>query len=234
MKKPIPTYQEVLDYVRPPVQITGYPHLEELLSDPTRLSLIELEVFRQMPALLSKLSGVSGDVLSAGIWRGGFALALQTLIIRSTPARSLLLADTFGGFPVQESRFEKDEQAQRRFNPLLQAHFPKPRQVLDHFIHLGLPTQNIEILIGDVRETLTHFEQPLSLIHIDLDLYEPTLATLALTYDQLQPGGLVIVDDYGTAVFGCREAVEEFRKDRAITAGFNYLSQYCVYWQKHE
>lgn len=232
MIPPKTTYQHVLDYVQPPATISGYPHLRSLLADPACLSLIELEVFLKLPPLLDALDHIPGDVLSAGVWRGGFALALQTLIHQSPVERNLLLADTFEGFPERESRFEKDQEAKKRFNPLLQAHFPTPQQVLGHFTFLALPTENVQFLIGDVGNTLTAVEHPLALVHIDLDLYEPTLATLQLTYELLQSGGLIVIDDYGAPVFGCREAVEEFRKAKNITSDLHYLSKYCVYWYK--
>jgi len=232
MNETQPAYQKVLDYVRPPESITGYPHLEELLADPSRLSLIEMDVFRRLPDVVERIRTIPGDMLTAGVWRGGFALALQSLIRRQDSKRTLLLADTFDGFPIYDSRFDKDQRAQERFNPLLQAHFPNPQEVKDHFTHLDLPVHNLTFLVGDVADTLDQINTELALVHLDLDLYEPTLASLQLTYDQLQTGGLVIIDDYGAPVFGCREAVDEFREANGITADLIYLSTYCVYWEK--
>lgn len=36
-----------------------------------------------------------------------------------------------------------------------------------------------------------------SFVHIDVDLYEPTLASLEFFYDRMNEGGILILDDYG-------------------------------------
>lgn len=49
------------------------------------------------------------------------------------------------------------------------------------------------------------------LVHLDLDLYEPTLQTLEFFYPRMNPGGLMICDDSGlTKCPGARRAMEEF------------------------
>ncbi len=49
-----------------------------------------------------------------------------------------------------------------------------------------------------------------SFVHIDVDLYEPTLASLDYVLPRLVPGGLVVFDDYGfVSCPGARRAVDE-------------------------
>lgn len=49
-----------------------------------------------------------------------------------------------------------------------------------------------------------------SFVHIDVDLYEPTLGALEYFLPRLAPGGVVICDDYGSAVFpGAARAWDE-------------------------
>lgn len=48
-------------------------------------------------------------------------------------------------------------------------------------------------------------------VHLDVDLYEPTLACLDYFYSRLLVGGLIICDDYGAPLFpGARRAWDEF------------------------
>ncbi|HEV3410008.1 MAG TPA: TylF/MycF/NovP-related O-methyltransferase [Chthoniobacterales bacterium] len=48
-------------------------------------------------------------------------------------------------------------------------------------------------------------------VHIDVDLYEPTLGAVAYFYPRLVPGGLIICDDYGSLQFpGARRAFDEY------------------------
>ena len=50
-----------------------------------------------------------------------------------------------------------------------------------------------------------------SLVHIDVDLYEPTLATLEFFYPRMNLGGMIVCDDYGfESCPGARKAMDEF------------------------
>jgi O-methyltransferase len=54
--------------------------------------------------------------------------------------------------------------------------------------------------------------------HIDVDLYEPTKASLDFFYDRMPEGSIIVVDDYGSSTFpGCKIAVDEFRRERDPT-----------------
>jgi hypothetical protein len=54
----------------------------------------------------------------------------------------------------------------------------------------------------------SHPELRIALLHLDLDVYEPTAVALEHLWDRVVPGGLVVIDDYGT-VAGATRAVEE-------------------------
>jgi O-methyltransferase len=54
-----------------------------------------------------------------------------------------------------------------------------------------------------------------ALVHIDVDLYEPTRAAFEFFYPRLSPGGVMICDDYGFASCpGARKAVDEYFADK--------------------
>ena len=54
-----------------------------------------------------------------------------------------------------------------------------------------------------------------SFVHIDVDLYKPTLESLEFFYKRLNTGGLIVCDDYGfTSCPGATEACNEFTKDK--------------------
>lgn len=73
---------------------------------------------------------------------------------------------------------------------------------------------NIELVPGDISVTFTKFlvdnpQQRFSLIHLDLDTYEPTALVLEDIWDRLVPKGVIIFDDYGI-VEGETRAVDFF------------------------
>jgi predicted O-methyltransferase YrrM len=56
-------------------------------------------------------------------------------------------------------------------------------------------------------------DKTFSIVHIDVDLYQPTRDALEFFYPRLNPGGLMICDDYGSvACPGAKKAVDDFCK----------------------
>jgi len=72
------------------------------------------------------------------------------------------------------------------------------------------------IVEGWIPEVLDTLPAPAwAFVHLDLTLYEPTLAALRYFYDRLSPGGVLICDG---SVFcpGAQKAVDEFSAERDI------------------
>ena len=58
-------------------------------------------------------------------------------------------------------------------------------------------------------------DQEFSLVHVDVDLYEPTLASVEFFYPRVKPGGIIICDDYGSGDCpGAKKAIDEFFADK--------------------
>ncbi|MBN1430147.1 MAG: class I SAM-dependent methyltransferase [Anaerolineae bacterium] len=54
-----------------------------------------------------------------------------------------------------------------------------------------------------------------SFVHIDVDLYQPTLESMSFFYERLSPGGIILCDDYGSTVCpGAKLAVDSFMSDK--------------------
>ena len=78
-----------------------------------------------------------------------------------------------------------------------------------------------ELVKGDICETLpayveAHRGMRISLLHLDLDIYKPTLEVLRHCFDLIVPGGLVVLDQYGIDGWGEAEAVTAFFKEKGI------------------
>ncbi|KJS40452.1 MAG: methyltransferase [Roseovarius sp. BRH_c41] len=58
-------------------------------------------------------------------------------------------------------------------------------------------------------------DQQFSLVHVDVDLYEPTLASVEFFYPRVKPGGVILCDDYGSGDCpGAKKAIDEFFADK--------------------
>jgi O-methyltransferase len=68
---------------------------------------------------------------------------------------------------------------------------------------------------GWIPEVLAELpEAPWSFVHVDVDLYQPTLDCLKYFFPRLVPGGVIVCDDYGSPAFpGARRAWIEFCGD---------------------
>lgn len=77
---------------------------------------------------------------------------------------------------------------------------------------------NIELIKGWVPEILNTLPDiKYSLVHIDVDLYEPTKASIEYFWDRLIPGGVLICDDFGSSkTIGAKKAMLEFFEENQI------------------
>jgi O-methyltransferase len=161
--------------------------------------------------------GVPGAFVECGVWRGGsmmaVALALQA---RGATDRDLHLFDTFEGMsePTDADRTndgtpaaELLRRASRKARIWAEASLEDVRQGMDK---TGYPAERIHYHVGKVEDTIPG-EAPaqIALLRLDTDWYESTRHELAHLYERVPPGGVLIIDDYGTWQ-GARKAVDEW------------------------
>ena len=112
-----------------------------------------------------------------------------------------------GEFKVSKGGFYSGDPAYQRLLELIHIF------EADHFVP---QKSRLELVKGDVLKTLPKFvkDNPglrISLLHLDLDLYEPTLCALENLYPLVSPGGVVILDEYGQDKFpGESKAFDEY------------------------
>ena len=58
-------------------------------------------------------------------------------------------------------------------------------------------------------------DRSFAFVHIDVDLYQPTRDTLDFFYPRVNPGGVIVCDDYGSTLCpGARKAMDDFMADK--------------------
>jgi O-methyltransferase len=71
--------------------------------------------------------------------------------------------------------------------------------------------------IPDVFGQIQNRDEIFSLVHIDVDLYEPTRESLQFFFPSYGTGGMILIDDYGHAQFaGAKKAVDEFLANKKV------------------
>ncbi len=199
----------------------GFPH--------TMIGRVRLEnVETCLTAIHS--GAVAGDLIECGVWRGGVCIFMRAFLAEhGITDRTVWVADSFAGLPPP--RLPQDAGLD-----LSAARYPSlaiPLQtVRESFARYDLLDRQVRFLPGWFRDTLpTAPIERLALLRIDADLYESTRQALSALYDKVSPGGFVIVDDYN-CIPACRQAVDEFRSDRRITAPITEVDWTAIYWRK--
>lgn len=100
--------------------------------------------------------------------------------------------------------------------------------VIDNLKRWGVMSENVYLIKGWFQDTIPHSNiEEIAVLRLDGDLYESTKVCLEYLYENVQKGGLVIIDDW--ELEGCQLAVKEFIKDKDIE--LKYYS-YIAYWNK--
>lgn len=166
-----------------------------------------LEFFRQT-------SNVRGEIVEFGIFKGNsfFRWIKFRELLEQTFSRKIIGFDIFGEFP--EANFDGDIAKRNAFveetNGGVSISFEEMNDLLNK---QGL-NENVDIIKGDILVTLDDYLEKnphlkISLLHIDVDLYEPSKHILEKLFDRVTKGGIIIFDDYG-AFAGTNKAVDDF------------------------
>ena len=150
---------------------------------------------------------VPGDTAECGAFRGaGSHLILSAL---EGCAKHHHIFDSFEGLsspqsvdshPGKEGYWEAGDLAAEM--SIVQAN-------LAQFDHVSLHRGWIPERFPEVED------RTFALVHIDVDLYQPTHDSMAFFYERMNPGGVIIDDDYGSDWCpGARRAIDEFMSDK--------------------
>ena len=88
----------------------------------------------------------------------------------------------------------------------------------DYTGYLNVVNQELVVLDEASRDILSlekNTHARFSLVHLDMDVYEPTSSALTDLWPRIVRGGIVVIDDYNT-VGGATRAIDEFLRDKNI------------------
>ncbi|QSR88422.1 class I SAM-dependent methyltransferase [Methylacidiphilum caldifontis] len=176
--------------------------------------------------------GIEGDLLEAGVWRGGVAIFMKALLYAyGEDMRRVIVADSFAGFPNPRLEDREDRHWTVKNSAAEAFMSVSEEEVRDNFSRYGLLDDKVVFLKGFFHETLPNAPiEKLALLRADADMYRSTMDILESLYDKLSPGGFCIIDDY--AMSSCKAAVDEFRKRRKISEPLMVIDWTGRYWRK--
>jgi hypothetical protein len=180
--------------------------------------------------IYKKILDKPGDVLEFGVFKGTSFMRLLYFrdLLENETSRKIIGFDIFGKFPSSEKYIEDKKFIQ---------HFEdnggegiSEEDLIDLIDEKKIT--NYQLIKGDITKTLPEWlnlnpHKRFSLVHLDVDVYEPSIKIIELIYDRIVPGGILMLDDYGT-VLGETKALEEFLDKRNLKPEFKKINYYHI------
>ena len=157
---------------------------------------------------------LQGDFVECGAWKGQSAYMISSILSENGFTGDFHIFDSFeGGLSdkVKKDKNLRGELTEKQIQEESELYSSSEDEVKSclrdfRFIHLYK---------GWIPERFDEVEKRnISFVHIDVDLYEPTLDSLNFFYPKLVNDGVIVCDDYGVTQFpGAKRAVDEFLKN---------------------
>ena len=219
------------------------PHVEETIrrvrpytmTTPQRIAAlcdgVEHVVRREVP----------GAFVECGVWRGGSMMAAALTLLRlGVTDRDLYLFDTFRGMPPpsDQDKFSgydgyspMGHWRRRQREERNEWHYVPADEVRRTVASTGYPPERLHLVEGMVEDTIpSRAPETIALLRLDTDWYESTRHEMEHLYPRLEPGGILLLDDYGHYE-GARRAVEEYFGEhggRPLLARVDYTGRVAV------
>jgi SAM-dependent methyltransferase len=145
---------------------------------------------------------LKGDIFEAGVGSGGSARLILDCLIRQNLRKTLWLLDTFEGYQKIDGKHDGNHV---RINQCRGNSYQEVERLLAN------DSVPVKLIKGLIPATLADVKTDnICFAHIDVNLYEPTLAATAFCLRRLAPGGIIVFDDYcWPATYGARKAIDE-------------------------
>jgi len=205
---------------------------DQALASVKPFTMVSDERIRFMYEAVEKVNklGVEGDLVEAGVWKGGSSMMMAIAQLRTSHAgldRHSWLYDTFEGLPPPSSEHDDPRakavykklnsgnlsESEKQFHHVEEGkwNYAAEKLVQENMYSTGFPKHKIHLVKGKVDDTLQipkNLPEKIAVLRLDTDWYDSTKAELKYLLPRLQPGGLLFIDDYCDWK-GSQEAVDE-------------------------
>jgi len=195
-------------------------YLEKIKKDNEPTSILSHQkinfLFEQL--LLIRENNISGYTAEIGVYRGGTSFLIHSVL----PEKLHICYDTFEG--IQGANDKEDAHKNGEFSCGL-------KTVQEN---IGF-SENIIYKKGMFPDTFAEQHTTFCFVHSDTDTYMGTKTTLECFKDIMEPGGMIVFDDFEWKNCpGVAKALEEFAKTDTLFDHYNYSQhyQYCLIKKK--
>ena len=169
------------------------------------------------------------DIAECGVWKGHSAWMISQIFSQHGFSGKFHIFDSFEGGLSEKT--DKDTNLVRTMTPkeikiekeIFSSRESQVANVLSDFNFIRLYPGWIPERFDEVAH------RAFSFVHIDVDLYKPTLDSIEFFWPKLVKGGYVVVDDYGSSQFpGASTAVNEFLKSNNVSFFYKVPMGACI------
>jgi hypothetical protein len=171
----------------------------------TRRTLLGYDRLYVLWQAVNNVARLSHAFAEVGSFRGGSAFFLASAFKAVTgDDAEIHIVDTFEGHPLHKISGLDSGQQPGKFAT---TSYEEVQDYLASFPRLTVHK-------GEATDLMANWpDRQYSLVHLDVDLHDPTLWCLQYFGDRVVPGGIIVLDDFGAASCpGVAIAVEEFLK----------------------
>tara|TARA_B100000959_G_C14940361_1_gene607525 strand:+ start:303 stop:962 length:660 start_codon:yes stop_codon:yes gene_type:complete len=173
--------------------------------------------------IYKRIINIKGDIIECGVFKGISLIRFLSFrdLLEKSKKRKIFAFDIFGKFPRPKNKKIRSQKNDVNF---AKSHDLKigrgfKLEKLNSFLKKK-KFSNYKLIKGDVNYTIPIFvkknkKMKISLLHLDLDVYEPTFIALEYFYEKVTPGGIILIDDY-KHIRGATLAVNDFFKNKKI------------------
>ena len=151
---------------------------------------------------------LEGDFVECGVFKGDFAWVLVQCTDFESSFKTFYLYDTFAGFAPAHSSPE-DFPDTPGFLDFADRIYKDPaiyREVVGKF----RDSANVRIVRGVLPDVLADAApEKIAFLHIDINSPAAEIGTLAVLFDRVVPGGIIVFDDYGWHLFRKQKKAED-------------------------
>lgn len=195
-------------------------------------TMIPKDEYLRNLALAEKTVNTKGTIVECGVWRGGMIAGIAAIHGKD---REYYLFDSFEGLPEVKGIDGKDA-LEWQSDTTSPYYFDNCKAEIGFAQQAMLKAlgsdEHTHFIKGWFIETLNegNFDAPISLLRLDGDWYDSTMACLEYLFPKVVPGGMIIIDDYYTWE-GCAKAVHDYLSRNARSeriCQFNNRTAYII------
>ena len=170
-----------------------------------RKLLVRYDLFR-------RVADLPGDIVECGVFKGAGLLTWLKFLHIHAPgsAKRVVGFDTFDAFAEASGA---DVGAVAAFVRETGHRGTSPSALVAMAQAAGIDPAHIELVAGDVQSTAFRYARDnpgfrISLLHMDLDLGDPTFAVLTALWPRVVRGGIAVFDEYASPRWSESEGVD--------------------------